>query len=310
MVVLAAGWLVTGQSLGAFDDYVVGGYGIVSGYSDAMSFVDPEFGAVPGEYAAALGIAVLGGYAVWSAGAALPWRGRAGLGLLWALLWFTAFKAAFVRPDSLHVNIFFGSTLGGLAVLGWSSQRRRLPILLGCALLLALSLPLSRDTGLPGNFFSPWGRVRSLVSQTATLADGSRTADVIARGRLARRLDARVSDRVLAAVKGKPTHVDPFDAGLAWAYGLRWHPLPVFQSYSAYTPDLDERNAAALRDPHGPAAVLRHDPGGVDDRNPDWESPAAMRALLCHFEARASDELWQAVERTAPRCGRERPSAR
>ena len=44
---------------------------------------------------------------------ALPWRGRAGLALLWALLWFTAFKAAFVRPDALHVNIFFGSTLGG-----------------------------------------------------------------------------------------------------------------------------------------------------------------------------------------------------
>jgi hypothetical protein len=307
VVVLGAGWVVTGQSLGAFDDYVVGGYGIVSGYSDAMSFVDPEFGAVPGEYAAAIGIAVLGGYAVWSAGTALPWRGRAGLGLLWALLWFTSFKAAFVRPDSLHVNIFFGCTLGALAVLGWSSARRRLPVLLGCVLLLALSLSLSRDTGLPGNFFSPWGRVSSLASQTAMLADGSRTADMIARGRLARRLDARVSDRVLAAVQGKPTHVDPFDAGLAWAYGLRWRPLPVFQTYSAYTRALDERNAAALRDPDGPAAVLRHDPGGVDDRNPDWESPAAMRALLCNFQARASDPLWQAVVRTAPRCGREQP---
>jgi hypothetical protein len=306
VLVLGAGWLATGQALGAFGDYVVGGYGIVSGYSDAMPFVDPEYGAVPGEYAAALGVAVLGGYAVWSAGATLPWRGRAGLGLLWALLWFTAFKAAFVRPDSLHVNIFFGTALGGLAVLGWTSRRRRIPILLGCALLLALGVSLSRDTGLPGNFFSPWGRASSLVSQTATLVDGSRTADLIARGRLARRLDARVSDRVLAAVKGQPVHIDPFDAGLAWAYGLDWRPLPVFQSYSAYTPDLDERNAAALSDPRGPAAVLRHDPGGVDDRNPDWESPAATRALLCHFAARASDALWQALVRTAPRCGRER----
>ena len=51
-------------------------------------------------------------------------------------------------------------------------------------------------------------------------------------------------------------------------------------------------------------------PGGVDGRNPDWESPAAMRALLCHFAVRSGDGQWQALERTAPRCGRERPLGR
>jgi hypothetical protein len=115
---------------------------------------------------------------------------------------------------------------------------------------------------------------------------------------------------VLAAAKRDPSHIDPFDTGLVWAYDLPWRPLPVFQSYSAYTSGLDQRNADALSDPGGPAAVLRHDPGAVDGRNPDWESPAAMRALLCHFALRSGDAQWQTLERTAPRCGRERPLGR
>ena len=306
-VVLGLGWLVTGQSLGAADDYVVGGFGIVSGYSEAMGLGVPDPGAIPGEYAAAFGIAVLGGFAVWSAGVTLTWRGRVGLGLMWALLWFTAFKAAFVRPDALHVNIFFGSTLGALAVIGWSSERRRTPILLGCALLVALGISLSRDIrGLPDGFFSPWERTGNFVSQSATLLDGSRVADAIKEGRRVRIVEARVSAPVLAAVKASPSHIDPLDSGLAWAYDLPWRPIPIFQSYSAYTSDLDERNADALNGPNGPAAVLRHS-GSLDLRNPDWESPAAMRALLCNFEVRSRDRQWQALERTAMRCGRERP---
>ena len=52
--------------------------------------------------------------------------------------------------------------------------------------------------------------------------------------------------RLRAAVADHPVAVDSFESSLAWAYGLNWHPVPVLQTYVAYTAALDRRNADAL----------------------------------------------------------------
>jgi hypothetical protein len=41
----------------------------------------------------------------------------------------------------------------------------------------------------------------------------------------------------------------------------------------------------------------------IDGRNPSWESPAAMLALLCHFREIDRSGPWQALARVPNRCG-------
>lgn len=110
----------------------------------------------------------------------------------------------------------------------------------------------------------------------------------------------RIGDRTVT--------IDPWEIGVAWAYGLNWHPLPVIQDYSAYTTALDRLNARALAGA-GPRTILRQSPGqedlapaGVDGRYPGWDSPAAKLALLCNYRAALTTPRWQLVEKTAPRC--------
>ena len=82
----------------------------------------------------------------------------------------------------------------------------------------------------------------------------------------------------------------------------------MFQTFSAYTRDLDERNAAAVRSPDGPRQILREvGINTIDSRNAAWESPEAQREMLCNFEAPIAAGRWILLERTEPRCGEPRP---
>jgi hypothetical protein len=80
-----------------------------------------------------------------------------------------------------------------------------------------------------------------------------------------------LSAHVVTAVGDRPVAVDPFDVGVAWAYGLSWRPVPVMQPYFAYTRSLDERAARALLATPG-LAVLREETV-VDDRFQLWDTP-------------------------------------
>jgi hypothetical protein len=60
--------------------------------------------------------------------------------------------------------------------------------------------------------------------------------------------------------------------------------------------------------PSGPDFILDEHTTAYDGRNPAWESPAAMVAMLCHFRAAAGPYgRWLLLRRSPGRCGRERP---
>jgi hypothetical protein len=117
-----------------------------------------------------------------------------------------------------------------------------------------------------------------------------------------------LSPRVVSALRGRPVHADAWDIAAVWAYGLHWDPLPVLQTYSAYTPYLDGLDRDRLERATRPA-VLRSEEPALDHRVAAWESPGAMVALTCGYEVVASAEHWQALIPTGNRCGSMRPLA-
>jgi len=80
-----------------------------------------------------------------------------------------------------------------------------------------------------------------------------------------------------------------------------FNPRPVFQSYAAYTPQLDGLNAAHLAGAQAPDLVLVKF-GSIDGKHPFVEDPASWRTLLDRYDIRTGDAATLLLgRRNAPR---------
>jgi hypothetical protein len=113
-----------------------------------------------------------------------------------------------------------------------------------------------------------------------------------------------VTPDVVAALQGDSVVVDPWDVSAVWSAGADWQPVPLFVPLNASAPSLDRLNAAHLADE--PRIVLQSlTAGSIDDRNPDWETPAYRRVLYCDYSEAQTSEAWLVLRPSDDsRCGR------
>lgn len=214
---------------------------------------------------------------------------------------FAAFKQGFVRHDPPHAVTFFFAVWLLATALARSGTRTALVV--SCS-LLTFSFMVSDVTW---QRLSPVNNIVALADHAHLAVSASYRQSKIdsSRARLQRRY--RLLPEALALLDRQTVHIDPWEATVAWAYPqLRWRPLPVFQSYAAYATSLDMLNARFLRSKGAPTRIVRETARSVDGRNPDFESPEAMRALVCSYRQLFADQRWQVLERTADRCGQRR----
>jgi hypothetical protein len=305
-------WAVAGQELSDIPVFVSRSAEVISGYSAAMAT------AIVAQHWERL--AALGGIALLLAGAGFaarrdPLSRRVASLALVALFCFATFKQGFVRQGIGNTPEFFVLLAGAGIVV--ASRLPRLPFraaALGLVVPLAgLSLAVLPSPSI-WESLKPEHHVEYLRQDLdALLRPGERTR-LIADARRALRSSYRIDPAILGALRGHSVHIDPWEIGLAWAYRLDWHPLPAIQSYTAYTSQLDGLNAAAMSGPGAPEMILRHrgtlagtGEASIDDRFPGWESPAAMRAMLCHYRPLETTQRWQLLERSGDRCGAQWP---
>ena len=164
-------------------------------------------------------------------------------------VWFFT-KEGFTRLDPLHFKI----TALGLAVLiaAITWERRWIP--LGVLGMAVVGVAIVATGGLATHPTQGVGEAGRILR--STIQPSFRTSELTA---ARRSLDAYygISKRVVTRLRGAEVHADPTEIAAVWAYGLRWRPVPVFQTYSAYTPFLDQVNADSLRSRDGPNAVIR-----------------------------------------------------
>jgi hypothetical protein len=155
---------------------------------------------------------------------------------------------------------------------------------------------------------SPLPRAAAWGKQVWTAANPGRSDRLLASSRAAMRDGYSIPQGVLDAAGDRPTAIDGYEISAAWAYEFDWRPLPVMQSYSAYTAALDQLNAKALVSPSGPQRTVWVQGGPTaSGQRPDSEMPATTLAFLCNFSFAATDRGWWAWERSRPRCGAPRP---
>ena len=299
---VAALWFATGQGVGDVGDYLSGSAELISGYSAGarLEYFDREYDYIlaPAMIAVAAAIALASTHG-------LEWRRRGPILLMLAIVAFSAWKAGVVSHEPFHMATTY-STLAGACLafrLPWRPPWARYLGWAGIAAALAAALtPAYSDYPLR----DPVENVSAGASTLWALAIPGRLADEIEDGRAEMVADYALGPEVGEPLAGRSVHVDPSEAALAWAYELDWRPLPLFQSYTAWTPELDERNAEELESGDGPEVVLRR-VGNPLGRYPGFDSPAAMIAMLCNFAPAGQNDLWQVLERTPDRCGEPQP---
>ncbi len=277
------------QPLDGFADWVRGAIDISSGYAQAMT--NPQGLKWKSRVHRALPfLLLLGALAVlWAS--APPLRGKPGTdsgGMrrlplpAWVFLLVVLLgliRHASVRDDYTHLLPNF-IALGALALLVAAVQVERRFVLLAVAAGCAFAC---NATWLP------------LQDRWDTAAGTNLRA---VKGLLAGELPQRTLDRALAAFAASlpppPEEIRAPGAGTfdivtidqyllaAWPYE-RWQPRPVLQSYSAYTPVLAARNAAALASADGPRWLLVR-PQTIDARWPTQDDAAVWPLLRTHFD--------------------------
>jgi len=303
-------WALAGQPLANLGDWVRHTAQEASGYSAAMATTGDSYDRKFWVFLLVLVVAV----------AAMSWsvlprtaRSLPFVALYAVGAWFFV-KEGFVRLDGEHLSYAFLSLALLTTALPFPRARMRAGLLtvVGAIVLTLLAMGTSlgsigstvRDVALaPTDAIPEVARVAR-----ATVQPGYRQ-HVLDGSAATIRAATPVPSSVRDALHGRSVHAEPWDISTVWAYGLRWKPVPVFQSYDAYTPALDDLNAEAFGGRHGPDAVLRSDVA-IDGRVPAWESPSAMVRLTCDYDVVAHGGGWQALHRGVPKCGPARVLAR
>ena len=295
-------WFAAGQGLDDIVPYVRGSIEVIAGYSTGAR-LDWQVR----DYDYWLGPLLMVGVAVvaWLATAGVPWKRRAPILGMLAIVGYSAGKGGYVAHDYYHMAVFYTTVLGICLVLPLPPGRAIRWLAGAVAVAVIAGAYTTRVPGYP--LANPIDNLSSGASTVARLIDGDRLEREIAAERADEVADYGLDARTLSLLEGRPVHVDPSEIAAAWAYDLDWHPLPVFQAYGAWSEPLDRRNAEALASAtDGPERILRQNLDALG-RYPGYESPAAMLAMLCNFEALHTTETWQVLGRVPDRCGEPRP---
>ena len=286
----AFGWLVTGQPISTLDDYVRTSRELISGYQDAQAF--GPWGAtsvlIGGLALAAAVLGAVGSYRWVRTADRRPWVLLPTAIAGWFLL-----KQGLVRWDAWHAATAMLLVIILVLAIRW--DRRMLPVPLALAVVCAMAA-FTVDTS----------RLRTTWAEHAepvlALLSGTQRDQQLETARRDVRAAYDVPDEVIDALTGLTVHAEPWDLSALWAYDLARAPLPVLQSYSTYTAELDDLNATRYASADGPEGVL-FTTSTVDSRYGPWESPAARVALTCNFAVAAEVGDWAALQREPNACG-------
>ena len=286
-------WLWTGNSLLQLLPWLRLSRGVVSGYSGAMQAEDVTLGW---QYVLAGAVTLVLLAAVTLLIRDESWRLRAAAVLVVAGFLFAFFKEAFIRHDVYHGPYFFGAVAVAVTSFRWRGRLKwvALGVLVSC---------LAAVESAPGLPFQPAASAGRLGSQIATVADSARRRELVRGSKENERAVYQVPRRLLATLRGHTVHVEPFETAAIAAYGLAWRPLPIVQSYSAYTSALDNAEARALASDRAPQRILVEATDlTVNGRKRELSAPAAFHAMLCNYRQVAASDRWQVLARSAPRC--------
>jgi hypothetical protein len=289
-------WTVLDQALSALPHYLLASIQVSLGYKAAMGLGGQ---ADKWEYLAALLGLIAGVCAAFRVTRDKSARQRYALIGVWCLFWYAAFSEGFVRHDSGHAQLFFGALLMGWFCFRWERRDRVIPLVAATAsvawVLLVQSVGLTTDLQPVRNlraFFSNAGEALSPSQQLATQR----------LGRFFIEFTEPLAPSSLSLLRGRTVAAYPEEIAQIWAYQLKWDPIPVLQSYSAYTSALDADDAAFLAGRDAPERIIYRAGPEIDGRLLNFDQSQTTRAILCRYKLLQATTNYAVLGRIANRC--------
>ena len=273
-------WAACGQAFSALPAYIRYAVDISGGYSAAMGSTDPTL-----YWQTAIAVVVLpaGMFAAWHTTSGWTTRARGALVVLWAIIWFSAFKEGFVRHDAPHSLSFFSTALLALFAVPVKRESRATAIVSVAGAVL-VTFAVQGAVGGP-KVFNPVSNVSAFFTQLSDNADLSRAARIQDAGRTTIRTVEPVAPQALSTIGHKSVAVYPTEQAQAWAYSMNWDPMPLLQAYQAYTSALDALDATFIRSAAAPKRILFAGTISIDGRVGAFDDGATLRAILCHYSS-------------------------
>ena len=277
-------WIAAGQHLGSIGPFLSNSWQITSGYTEAMMLTGKMESQDIGCFLllGALLCALVGRIA-WTRHRFWGGLPLAGLG---AIL-FIIFKEGYVRHDPHEISAAMALLLTSLACLAiaWPGNRRWTGM--GGLFVVAISLLFATSV------FHRWVPKETLPTQLVrTFAPRNLLAPVSGmftgylRDDYTNYLAAIRNEYPLPPIQGEVDLYSWYQTVL-FAHGLHYHPRPVVQSYSAYTPELAELNAAYLRTDRAASNILfAIQP--MNHRFPTLDDARSWPELLTRYDLKGS----------------------
>ena len=289
---LAALFRIYGGPVDALSDFLKYSQEIAAGFSSQMASAGPP--AEVATLSAVLAIAVI------ATATAVLFRARCAPTLLIILFpLFVLFKSAIVRHDTGHTVTSCPAIVGltGLLLVGrlgrWHSRVAQAVVFLAIA-----GASWFAPTSIPNLLASGATNWANLCNYRATRANSRRVSSQAVTRKL------QLPGAMLARIGHATVDVYPWDICYAAAYRLNWKPRFVFQSYSAYTPDLDRRSAANYLGKNAPAHVL-YSHKAIDQEHPCIVDPRTWMELFRRYDVVDQGKDMLLLERrTSPRWDR------
>jgi hypothetical protein len=221
-----------------------------------------------------------------------------------ACIGFVSFKASFVRDDELHMMIGRFWLLGVLIVLStWIFSRNQagrssvVPharrILIATLLAFAASVWLLE---LKLRFNPEFAQEAWLFPQRLWRTE-QRRQSALKRQQTLEKLRGEAEDLRIPAGASADSLTTEISAILSQY--IRYQPRPILQSYSAYSPRLQQANANHFASAHRPEFVVVN-LSEIDDRLPVSLDSPALRQILRHYSLSHRGNLGSLVFRSRP----------
>ncbi len=268
-------WRLSGQPISALLGYFWNMRKIISGFAEAMSFPGNVWECVLFGLACMLIVLVIARsahgpkYSTWF------------LCTSYAVYFFIAFKAGFVRHDPWH-NVIAGTSLLASALLliyVLEAKPSLLPLAMAILVWTYIGHGVVPTTAndISQNLRGTFGQAFRGSLERLKMNDS-----------LHKQFDARITAmRTEFPIPRMPGTADIYSYNQSWllASGNTWAPRPVTQSYAAYTPELADLNLRHLQGATAPDNILfRVEP--IDGRLPSLEDGLSWPALINGYSVR------------------------
>jgi hypothetical protein len=302
------GYLLSGQHLGSLPEYFRSSFSAATGYGEAMQLFGPPLEAYRFCLLATalLALAAFNGYRDDSAWAIFQV-------CVLCLVVIVIAKEGFVRHDEAHQRAAVPLLLTTIALCSASMCRRRIDVPALALFLVATCLFFPTVAGVlaqngtrsldaeyaclffptvagPQEFLA--GATRNVTAIRELAQNGTRSLDAEYEAALARIRSAWPLPRVSG-----DADIYSYEQGVLLASGNRYHPRPAFQSVTADSKYLIERNVDFLKPPSSAPATIFFDVQPIDGRLAAFEDGASWPELLTRYDITDDTSVFLRLDR-------------